>query len=188
MDTATTLLLSVALAMDCFAVSIVIGMTAKRFVFGDMAKTAVSFGLFQCLMPIIGWILTAWCVRWIGDYGPFVAFALLEFVGVKMLYEALSKRGDSPSVDVSRWSVVLWLAVATSLDALAVGMSYGVLDVSIIVPSVVIGLGSVLFSIIGNAIGVLLGNIFGRKAEVLGGIILVLLGLKVVAEHIGFFD
>lgn len=186
MDTTTTLLLSVALAMDCFAVSIVIGLTAKRFVVGDMARTAISFGVFQCLMTIIGWVLSAWSVKWIGKYGPFVAFALLEFIGVKMMYEALSKRGRSSSVDVSRWATVLWLAIATSLDALAVGMSYGVLGVEIFAPSIVIGIGSLLFAIVGNAVGVWLGNIFGHKAEVFGGLLLVLLGLKIVAEHLGY--
>lgn len=119
-------------------------------------------------------------------YGPWIAFGMLAFIGIKMIVEAVrgEEEGDEGSFDVSKWNVLIYLAIATSIDALAVGVSYGALGVDIIVPAIIIGVFSSVFSVVGLGIGSALGNVFGNKAELVGGIVLCLLGLKILLENI----
>lgn len=180
MDNLTTIVLAVALAMDCLAVSVCVGASHKRFKSTATLRIAVAFGFFQALMPLIGWAASAWLGPKIESISHFVAFALLAFVGAKMLWEALRHSGDKCNVNVSSWRILLWLTIATSIDALAVGVSYGVLQIEILQPCIVIGVVSSIFAVVGAAIGVFLGHILGNKAEIIGGVVLILLALKVL--------
>ncbi len=187
MNILETLLLAVALAMDCFTVSICCGIIERR-----MGKQvwlmAFFFGLFQAVMPLIGWLFAGLFSRQISAYDHWVAFGLLAFLGGKMIWEGFHKKDECPCFNPSRLSVILTLAVATSIDALAVGFSFigmGLLRAAeIIIPIVSIGVVSFLFSLLGKHIGVRLGRRFNWPAEQLGGIILILIGFRVLAEHL----
>lgn len=191
----TTLFLAVALAMDCFAVSITIGLKERMYRWETAMRVALAFGIFQGMMPVIGYIATSMVYDYLVAYGPWISFAMLAFIGVKMIIEAYEEGKaeseeetgsglEGTSFDVSKTGILIYLAVATSIDALAVGVSYGAMGVSIYVPSLIIGLFSAMFAIGGIWIGSALGNIFGNKAEMLGGIVLCVLGLKILLEHL----
>jgi len=186
MDFSTSVFLGIALAMDCFVISIAIGLKEGRFNFMTSLRTTIAFGGFQALMPIIGWYGTMLIHDYIVSYGPWVAFLMLVFIGGKMIIEALREedKSEEGSFDVSRWGVLLYLAVATSIDALAVGVSYGALGVDIMEPAVIIGIFSAFFSVSGLLLGSIMGNVFGNKAEIFGGVVLCLLGIKTLLENI----
>ncbi|MCQ2203282.1 MAG: manganese efflux pump MntP family protein [Bacteroidales bacterium] len=188
----TTVVLAIALAMDCFAVSITIGLKEKAFRISTVARVAIAFGLFQGLMPIIGYIATSFVYEYLVSWGPYISFAMLAFIGGKMVVEAIKEGRESgsngneegglegTSFDVSRIGILIYLAIATSIDALAVGVSYGAMGVSIYMPSLIIGVFSAIFAIVGVGVGSSVGNIFGNKAELAGGILLILLGVKML--------
>lgn len=185
----TTLFLAIALAMDCFAVSITIGVRERTFRVSTCLKISIAFGLFQALMPIIGWFCTKFIHSQIETIGHYVAFGLLAFIGTKMIVEAIKEGSDEgknskEGFDVSKWNILLWLALATSIDALAVGVSYGAMGLDIIIPSIIIGIVSSLFAALGLIIGIILGDIFGNKAEFAGGVVLIILGLKILLENL----
>lgn len=180
MDLATTIFLSIALAMDCFAVSITIGLTWKDFLWIPTFKIALAFGLFQALMPILGWLCCAWWGERVADYAHIISFILLLFIGGKMLYESFFDKNESKSIDINMWRTLIGLAIATSIDAFAVGVTYGLLQVNINIPCIIIGFVASFFAILGVLIGTSVGNIFGNKAEILGGVILILLGVKIL--------
>ncbi len=183
MDLSLTLLLSVALAMDCFSVAICIGMAQKRFAWKAFLKTGFFFGFFQAAMPLIGWVASAWAGTMLENVSHFIAFALLAFIGIRMLREAFSKDDDcSRSFDVGSWRTLIVLSVATSIDSLAVGISYGVMQVDIFLPCIIIGIGSFLFSVLGAVVGVVSGRFLGSKAEIIGGIVLIALAVKVLVS------
>lgn len=184
MDITTTIILAIALAMDCFAVSITVGLTWHKYDIRGMIKIAMAFGLFQAIMPLIGWLCSAWCGVQIADYDHFIAFGLLAFIGGKMLLEAIAEKEESKPIDINNWRTLIGLAIATSIDALAVGVTYGLMQVDITVPCIIIGIVAALFAIIGIVIGISVGDIFGNKAEIMGGIILILLGVKILIEHL----
>ncbi len=185
MGITTTIFLAIALAMDCFAISITIGIKEKTYRLSTVSRTSIAFGLFQAVMPLIGWYATLFVRESLIAYGHWIAFGLLMFIGLKMLVEAIRGNDEeSGNFDVRNMSVLIWLAIATSIDALAVGVSYGALGVEICVPAIVIGIFSSLFAVIGTAIGVMLGNVFGNKAEIIGGIVLCVLGIKILLENL----
>jgi len=186
MDLATTLLIAVGLAMDAFAVSISGGATLRE----DRARWAVIigalFGGFQAAMPVLGWLGGMGLASFIGIWGPWVAFLLLALIGGKMITEAL--RGDGESVQFAGGStaVLLLLAVATSIDALAVGVSFAVLDTPILWPAVTIGIVTFALSAAGVLVGSSFGRIIGRKAGFVGGVILIGIGLRILLDHLFF--
>lgn len=185
----TTIILAIALAMDCFAVSITVGVKERKFYIVKCIKISLAFGIFQAVMPLIGWLCTNVIHHHIETLGHFIAFGLLVFIGVKMIIEAIKEGSDDnekgkDSFDVDKWSVLIWLAIATSIDALAVGVSYGAMGIDILIPSVIIGVFSACFAIVGLIVGIFLGDIFGNKAELAGGVVLILLGLKTLIENL----
>ena len=183
------LLLSVALAMDCFAVSIVSGVLLGRRVWQVMLLTAFWFGLFQGLMPLIGWGLTNSFEHYIEAFDHWVAFALLGYLGISMIREAFEKE-KVHHYNPCQLKIQLIQAVATSIDAMAVGISFSVTGyhslMQLSTPLLSIGLGSFLFSIIGFLLGIRFGSsIRSRlKPELLGGIILLFIGFKILLSHI----
>lgn len=182
------IIIATGLAMDAFSVSISAGMAVKEPDAGHYFRLSFHFGLFQFMMPVIGYFAGMYIEQYIRSYDHWVAFTLLAFIGARMIYEALSGGDESKfeARDPSRGMTLVVLSVATSIDALAVGLSFGVLGREILVPSVVIGVTCALFSIAGVFIGKRAGALVGRRAEALGGVMLVLIGVKILADHMGW--
>jgi manganese efflux pump family protein len=179
------LAVAVALAMDAFAVAIVTGLGLRPLTHRHVFRLAFHFGLFQALMPVIGWGFGRAVHDYVASYDHWVAFGLLSFVGVKMLREAFGHGDDEPrpSDPTSGWSLVV-LSVATSIDALAVGLSLAMLRSPIVVPAMVIGLVAAALTATGMVIGRRVGAFWGKRVEVAGGLILVGIGVKIVLEHV----
>ena len=179
------LLTAVALSMDALAVSISNGMTIKHLRLRDALKTGFFFGAFQALMPAIGWLAGTSVREMIVSIDHWVAFGLLALIGGKMLWEALHSKGeDTAAADFSIRELLI-LAIATSIDALAVGITFAFLKVEIGLAVAIIGCTTFVISLAGVFIGNKFGSRYKQKAEAVGGIILILIGLKILLEHTG---
>jgi manganese efflux pump family protein len=174
--------IAVGLAMDAFAVSIAAGLAVEKITPRHVFRIGFHFGLFQFLMPVLGWLTGEQLARHVGRYDHWLAFALLALVGGKMFWEALSAKSAAKDRDPTRGLMLLALSVATSIDALAVGMSLALLRVSIWVPSVVIGVVTAALSAVGITFGGRIGPRWERRAEAAGGVVLVVIGVKVLWE------
>jgi putative Mn2+ efflux pump MntP len=180
----TIILIAIALAMDSFSASITRGFaTNKPFPLIDALKTGFFFGLFQALMPVIGWLAGISIIDFISDFDHWIAFGLLFFIGLRMIYESLSREAKQ-IVSSSSFKVLLVLSVATSIDALAVGLSLSFIETSIIVPAIIIGIITFSLSFLGVFIGKKSGSYF-EKIGVLGGVILIVIGIRILVEHLG---
>lgn len=184
MKTVEIILLAFGLAMDAFAVSISVGttpfLTAKRARF----RISFHFGLFQCLMPIIGWLGGVTIAPYIEQYDHWIAFVLLAFIGQKMIRESRSAEQKTFHLDPSRgWNLIL-LSVATSIDALAVGLSLAIINIDIWYPAVLIGIITAGLSLLGILLGNRIGNKFGKRIEMIGGVVLILIGIRIVMDHL----
>jgi putative Mn2+ efflux pump MntP len=178
--------LACALAMDAFAVAIVTGLTLRPMTRRHVFRLVFHFGLFQALMPALGWLAGAAVRQHISAFDHWIAFGLLGFVGGKMLWEALrghEQERPAPGDPTSGWLLVA-LSVATSIDALAVGLSLAMLGSTIVVPALVIGVAAALFTAVGMVLGRRIGSIWGKRVEILGGLLLVGIGIKIVIEHV----
>jgi len=182
-------LLAVALAMDCLTVSIVSGVIVRRIFLALVLRLAVFFGAFQALMPLIGWLATKHFSEALESIGHWIAFGLLAFIGGKMIKESFEEEREH-TFDPQRLATQLLLAVATSIDALAVGISfacvgYNTLD-SLLWPLIIIGVVSFTFSVTGYLLGVHFGRRIERrlKPELLGGVILLVIGVKILLSHL----
>ncbi len=189
MDVITILLLAVALAMDCFAVSITNGIALRQFHFVPIMKMATLFGLFQAGMPLMGWLAGISFKSQIESIDHWIAFAILLILGLKMIKESLSddeeEEGGQPAL---QWKTLVFLAVATSIDALATGLVFLTEKVeTFIFALVMIGLFSFGFSVAGNAIGIYLGKHLPVNMEMVGGFVLIGIGVKILLEHLGVF-
>ena len=181
-----TLGLAVGLAMDALAVSIAVGLRLGTLTGRHVFRLAFHFGLFQFLMPVIGWLAGRTVESHIRGVDHWLAFILLAFVGGKMLWEARpgAREGAAPGDPTRGWMLVL-LSIATSIDALAVGLTLGLLQVSIWAPSVVIGLVACAFTAAGILSGSRIGTRLGRWPQVVGGLVLIGIGVKILIEHLG---
>ena len=183
MGISETILISIGLAMDAFAVAICKGLSMKKMSWKKAMIVGLYFGLFQMLMPAIGYGLAAKFASVLESIDHWIAFILLGFIGIKMIKESTEEQESmNDSVDVKTMCI---LALATSIDALAVGITYAFLDVSnCLVIFATIGLITFTLSVIGVKIGNKFGNKFGTKAELVGGIILILIGIKILLQHL----
>ena len=172
--------IAVGLAMDAFAVSVAAGLAVAAVTPRHVFRVSFHFGLFQFMMPIIGWLVGGKLAGYAGDYSPWVAFVLLVFVGGKMLWEARGENKAESGRDPTRGLMLVTLSVATSLDALAVGMSMAFLGVRVWIPSVVIGIVTAALSAMGITFGGRIGPRWEHWAEAAGGIVLILMGVKVL--------
>ena len=179
----TILLIAISLAMDAFAVALSAGTSGYGTKLRPAVRLAFHFGLFQFLMPVVGWYLGAGLARRIQRFDHWVAFALLVAVGGHMVFEAFQRAPDELPADPTRGMRMVTLSVATSLDALAVGLSLAMLGVEIWYPSVVIGVVTAALSLLGIQLGSRLRGSFGKRMEFVGGVILILLGLQIVIAH-----
>lgn len=183
------LLIALALAMDCFAVSVVCGVTVRSLRVSLMLRIAILFGVFQALMPLAGWVLASSLSSYIAAVDHWVAFGMLCFIGGKMIADAFGE-GEEKSVDPEKPAARIALAVATSIDALAVGISYACTGrntlLSLVQPMCIIGLVSFIMSVSGFCLGVRFGETVVKKVrpELLGGVILVCIGVKILLGHL----
>jgi putative Mn2+ efflux pump MntP len=184
MDIITVLFIAVGLSMDAFAVSVTSGLTIKRLRVGHALRIAMFFGLFQAVMPLVGWLAGFSLRDFISGVDHWIAFGLLSIIGIKMIYEAGRMKSDEKRIDPLNIYFLLLLSVATSIDALAVGFSLSLLNVSIITPAVIIGIVTFLLSLSGVFIGDRLGHFFESRIEVAGGLILIGIGVKILIEHL----
>lgn len=181
-------LLAVGLSMDAFTVSICKGLGMKKINVKVAVVLALFFGGFQAGMPLIGWALGSQFLGIIGPIDHWIAFFLLAFIGGKMLWEAITEPedgGDGKDADKIDLGEYLMLAIATSIDALAVGISFAALSVDIVPAVAFIGVTTFCFTIAGVVIGHLFGARYEKPATIVGGVVLILIGLKVLLEHLG---
>ncbi|MFH1222713.1 MAG: manganese efflux pump MntP family protein [Pseudomonadota bacterium] len=182
-----TFLIAVGLAMDAFAVSIGLGVKNVSYKVKYALRVALFFGAFQAVMPFIGWLLGEQFAPLISNYDHWVAFSLLAAVSFKMIYEGV--KGGSVTSDGDKkvsLHTLLLLSLATSIDALAVGVSFAFLGVKILIPCIVIGGVTFVISFVGVDIGKRLGSRFKNGAEILGGVILLAIAVKILFQHILF--
>ena len=182
--------IAVALAMDAFAVSIAAGVTLKQVSFRQTFRLAWHFGFFQAMMPVLGWSAGIYIRTWIEQYDHWVAFGLLTFVAQGMLRAAFEKeKAEEDRKDPTRGVTMVMLSVATSIDALAVGLSLSMIEVSIWTPAIIIGLVAGAFTTIGMHLGKKIGTTtnLGRYAEAVGGVVLILIGINIIRQH-GVFE
>lgn len=183
MDWLTILGIALALAMDAFAVALAAGAVLNPLTRRHLFRLGFHFGLFQALMPIGGWLIGMAVQQWISAYDHWIAFALLAFVGGRMILEAFDEKEDKTFNDPTRGLTMVMLSVATSIDALAVGLSLAMLGVSVWRPAVIIGLVAGVLTVFGMLLGRRLGDNWGKRVEVAGGLILCGIGLKILLEH-----
>ena len=179
-------LIAVGLSMDAFAVSICKGLGMQRLNMGQAVVIALFFGGFQALMPVIGWAVGAQFAHFVSTYAHWIAFALLAFVGGKMLWDAFHEdEGEDAGPFKLELGDLLMLAIATSIDALAVGVSFAFLDVAIAPSAALIGVTTFVLSLAGVALGHQFGSRWEKPATIVGGIVLILIGVKVMLEGLG---
>jgi len=185
MEVFTIILIAVGLAMDTFAVSVAAGAAERKLHIRHAMRMAVFFGAFQAVMPLIGWFAGEGFKDSIAAYDHWIAFGLLALVGGKMILESFKLKDDKDKpVDPTSVLVVLTLAVATSIDALAVGVTLSLVTDSILFAVLMIGVITFVLSLAGIRIGMKVGHFFENKIEIFGGVILLLIGIKILVEHL----
>ena len=178
------LLIAIGLSMDAFSVSICKGLTTRKFSWRMALVCGLWFGLFQALMPIIGYFLGAQFQEMIEAYDHWIAFGLLFLIGANMIREAIWGKEEQQDGSLG-FKTMLLLAIATSIDALAVGVSFACIQVKLWSSVLIIGLTTFVFSVLGVKIGNVFGSRYEKSASIVGGIILILIGLKILLEHLG---
>jgi len=184
LNTLSVLLIALGLSADCFAIALGISVPMRTISFVPVLRTSLAFGAFQALMPVLGWLAGRTVIDLIAGYDHWVAFALLALVGSRMVWESTHSRGSHKKIDISKTYLLLALSVATSIDALAVGLTFAFLKVNIGLVSLTIGMVALAITSVGFLLGRKVGEISGKRAEIVGGIILISIGLRVLLSHI----
>ena len=184
MDAITLLGLALALAMDAFAVALGTGTVLARLTGRHIFRLGFHFGLFQALMPVIGWLAGQTVVQFISAWDHWIAFTLLALIGARMIHEALSDDEKPDDRDPTRGASLVMLSIATSIDALAVGFSLSVIGVSIWFPAFIIGLVAGVLTVVGMLVGRRIGDRWGSRVEILGGLVLIAIGARILCEHL----
>ena len=185
MSLITIFLLAIGLGVDAFSVAIGIGAAGYKKSWAPVLRLSLAFGIFQFVMPLVGWLAGSTVVDWIQGFDHWVAFALLVVVGGKMIWEGFEEEADEEKTDQTCGWPLLVLSIATSIDALAVGFSFSLLKTPILFPAAIIGIVCFMMTAVGMIFGKVLARIFGRKVEILGGLVLIAIGVKILMEHIG---
>jgi len=183
MDTISIVLIAIGLSMDSFAISLTNGLTIRDLNVERTLTISFSLAVFHTIMPLIGWFAGISIEKYITEFGHWVAFLLLSFIGLKMIYEGIKKKTAVMDSELKILTLI-GQSFATSIDALAVGISFALLKLSIIKPILIIGLITFLVSLIGLQVGKYIGKRIGKTAVVFGGIVLVGIGLKILLEHL----
>jgi putative Mn2+ efflux pump MntP len=184
MDIILPVLIGIGLSMDCFAVSLALGTTTKNTLLYTAVIFTLCFGIFQTGMTLLGWAAGTWLVIFIAGFDHWLAFLLLVFIGIKMIIEGIETGNGEKPIDVLRLIPLIILSIATSIDALGVGMSFAFLHTDILVPAVIIGIVAGIFSFAGVISGTRLRLLLGKKIEIVGGLILIAIGLNILFTHI----
>jgi putative Mn2+ efflux pump MntP len=177
-------LIGIGLSMDCFAVSVSFG-TSRKLLWKDLTRMALFFGFFQGMMTFLGWWVGDALKQIIGSVDHWVAFSILSVIGIRMIIESFKHEKERKLIDVRKLRILLSLSVATSIDALMTGVSFGFIHVEIIKATILIFAVTLVVTLIGGKLGEKATFIPARKAELIGGIMLILIGAKIVLEHLG---
>ncbi len=177
----SSLVIAVGLAMDSFSVSLAGGAALKDNIVKTAVTAGIFFGFFQFAMPLLGWAIGVPITQVIDPYGYWIVVGLFFFIGGKMIWDSFSD--DEEGISLIGWKVLLLLAVAMSIDAFAVGMSFALIGEAVVFPAVIIGVVAFVFSFFGVLAGHKLSSILGNKMQILGGVILVLIGIKFLLEY-----
>ena len=185
MELITLILLSVGLSVDSFAVSVSSGVIISEITFRKATRIAFSLAIFQAVMPLIGWFIGKRIESMVESFDHWLAFGLLAIIGGKMILESLKTHKDTArKSNPLELKVLLGMSLATSIDALVVGISFGFIQVDLWFASIIIGFTTFVFSMLGILFGKKIGGRFGEKMEIIGGIVLILIGLKILLEHL----
>lgn len=183
-DFLSILLIAIGLSADCFAVALSTSISRSYLSSLQQFRVSLSFGVFQALMAFIGWLAGRTIVDFISEYDHWLAFGLLALVGGRMIWESLKHDSHHRKWDITKGFPLLLLSIATSIDALAVGLSYAFVEVNITLAASIIGIVALIVTAIGLTLGKKVGNIIGLRAEMIGGIILIGIGLRILLEHV----
>lgn len=181
MELVTISLISIGLAADAFAVSLTSGFAIRNIKLNKALKIALFFGIFQALMPLIGWLMGLTVREFIAGFDHWIAFLLLTFIGGKMIYETLQEDKEDPFNPLDSYTLLM-LAIATSIDALATGLGFSVLNMSILLASTIIGFVTFFLCFFGVYLGHKMGSCLNLKVEILGGIILIAVGFQFLLD------
>jgi putative Mn2+ efflux pump MntP len=184
MEVYVLILIAIGLSIDSFAVSVSCGIILNEITFKKALRIAFSLAIFQALMPLIGWFIGKEIAFLIKDFDHWIAFGLLVLIGAKMLYESFKTEELDKKMNPLELKVLLGLSLATSIDALIVGVSFSVTEINLWLTILIIGFTTGLFSMLGILFGKKTGLAFGKKMEILGGLILIGLGVKILVEHL----
>ena len=179
MDFISIFLIAVALSMDSFSVSLTKGFTQKNMKTNEMIYYGLTFGLFHLFLPIIGYCAGEVIIEFVSTLAPWVGFILLFIIGANMIRESLENEGEEVADEFS-FKELLLLAIATGIDAFAIGISFALLDTNILIPAITTGIVVFTLSLIGIQLGRKLGDYFGDKFLILGGVVLILIGIKIL--------
>jgi manganese efflux pump family protein len=184
-DFLSILLIAVSLSIDCFAVAVSGSLKFARLSWPPILRTAFSFGFAQFIMPVIGWLLGKTLADLIADYDHWAAFILLAFVGGRMIWESFeSGDGNRSGTDITRGLPLLSVAFATSIDSLAAGLGLGFIKINIWYASSIIGLTAFILTVLGFLLGSKVGKIFGKRARLVGGLVLIAIGVRILVSHL----
>jgi manganese efflux pump family protein len=178
------LLIALSLSADCFAVALGGASGLRKIAWRGMLRTSAAFGFAQAIMPLIGFLVGRTVVRFISDYDHWVVFGLLLVIGGRMLWEAFHEKEEGTGADITRGWLLLSLAFATSIDSLAVGLSFAFMEINIVSAALIIGVVALAITMLGFYIGGKASEILGQRAKIMGGVILIGIGIRVLVEHL----
>jgi putative Mn2+ efflux pump MntP len=179
------LVIAISLSADCFAVALSSSISRKSSSLLQLLRLSLLFGIFQSLMAFLGWLAGRTVVDFISAFDHWVAFGLLLFIGARMIWQSF-RGGEEGGFgrNMAGWPVLITLSIATSIDALAVGLSFAFLQVNIAMAVITIGITALVITIIGSLLGKKVGALVGERAETIGGVILIIIGLRILLEHL----
>ena len=186
MEFITVFIIAVSLAMDAFAVSVATASSHRQITVARAIRMAAFFGLFQAFMPLLGYFTAAALEDYIVSFDHWIAFGLLFAIGAKMIYEALHQKPDEKQPDPTSLSVLFVLAIATSIDALAVGITLPLFTAHVFTAAAIIGIVTFILSLIGCEIGRKIGHFFENRIEIIAGLVLIAIGTKILIQHLIF--
>lgn len=186
MEFLTIFLIAIGLSADSFAVSITSGLVLNKIDFRNAAKIAFSLGFFQALMPTLGWLIGIKIETYIKDIDHWIAFSLLTIIGIKMILESLKSNEEDKNFNPLNPKILLMMSLATSIDALVVGISFAFISYNWFVSGFIIGAVTFIISMLGILFGKKMGSRFGNKMEIVGGIILIFIGVRILFQHLDY--
>ncbi len=186
MEFFTIFLIAIGLSMDSFAVSITSGLVLNKIKFKNAAKIAFSLAFFQAILPTIGWLIGTKIQKYIESFDHWIAFGLLFIIGMKMILESIKTDDNDKEFNPLNPKVLLMMSLATSIDALVVGISFAFIEYRWFWSGLIIGTTTFIISMLGILFGKKIGNKFGYKMEIVGGLILIFIGVRILFQHLGY--